>query len=95
MPIFAVHYTYTHETFPARQENRPAHRAFLNNLVDEGTILTSGPYTDGTGALILFRAENIETVEKLLPEDPFAQLGLIEDKRVVEWLPVMGTFSEE
>ncbi|UGT42365.1 YciI family protein [Nocardia yamanashiensis] len=95
MPIFAVHYTYTDATAAARLENRPAHRAFLNNLVDQGTILTSGPYTDGTGALILFRAENIEVVEKLLPEDPFATLGLIEAKRVVEWLPVMGTFSEE
>ncbi|MGV9409880.1 YciI family protein [Nocardia sp. NPDC003693] len=95
MPIFAVHYVYTEATAAARLENRPEHRAWLNNLVDQGTILTSGPYPDGTGALILFRAESLEFVTDLLPQDPFAKLGLIEDKRAVEWLPVMGVFSEE
>lgn len=94
MPIFAVHYVYTNATAEARLENRPEHRGWLNGLVDQGTILTSGPYPDGTGALILFQAADIETVTDLLPQDPFAKLGLIEDKRVVEWLPVMGTFSE-
>lgn len=94
MPIFAVHYTYTDATVPGRTEHRPEHRAWLNALVDEGVVLTSGPYPDGTGALILFRAEDAQTLAALLPEDPFAKLGLIENVRAVEWLPVMGAFAE-
>ncbi|MFI6866941.1 YciI family protein [Nocardia sp. NPDC050406] len=94
MPIFAVHYTYTDATAAARAEHRPEHRAWLNNLVDEGVVLTSGPYPDGTGALLIFRSEDAETLANLLPQDPFAKLGLIEDVRAVEWLPVMGAFTE-
>ncbi|GAB4584737.1 YciI family protein [Nocardia sp. NPDC127526] len=92
MPIFAVHYTYTEATVPARAEHRPEHRAFLNNLVDQGIVLTSGPYTDGLGALILFQAPDAETVHKLLDEDPFQREGLVEARRVAEWQPVMGAF---
>ncbi|WP_280306723.1 YciI family protein [Nocardia neocaledoniensis] len=94
MPIFAVHYTYTEATAADRATHRPEHRAFLNALVDAGTVLTSGPYPDGTGALLIFRAENAPALTALLAEDPFAKLGLIEAVRVVEWLPVMGAFSE-
>ncbi|NNH74917.1 hypothetical protein HLB23_34565 [Nocardia uniformis] len=94
MPIFAVHYTYSDATVPGRTEHRPEHRAWLNNLVDQGTALTSGPYPDGTGALIIVRADDADALAKLLPQDPFAQLGLIDNVRFVEWLPVMGAFSE-
>ncbi|WP_067546452.1 YciI family protein [Nocardia crassostreae] len=93
MPIFAVHYTYTEATVEARAEHRPEHRAFLNGLVDQGIVLTSGPYTDGLGALILFRAESAEAVHALLDQDPFQRKGLVEARRVAEWLPVMGAFA--
>ncbi|WP_067705056.1 YciI family protein [Nocardia jejuensis] len=96
MPIFAVHYTYSTTTAEDRLANRPEHRGFLNNLVDEGVVLTSGPYPDGSGALILVRAEgDVETVGKLFDEDPFAKLGYVEGRRIVEWVPVMGAFAEE
>ncbi|MFD4430711.1 YciI family protein [Nocardia sp. NPDC058497] len=94
MPIFAVHYTYTEATAADRATNRPEHRGWLNALVDAGTVLTSGPYPDGTGALLIFRAEDAPSLTTLLAEDPFAKLGLIEAVRVVEWLPVMGAFAE-
>ncbi|MGW6727546.1 YciI family protein [Nocardia sp. NPDC055029] len=63
-------------------------------LSSTATLLTSGPYPDGTGALLIFRAENAPSLTTLLADDPFAKLGLIEAVRVVEWLPVMGAFAE-
>ncbi|MDO3649090.1 YciI family protein [Nocardia mangyaensis] len=57
------------------------------------TVLSSGPYPDGTGALLLFRAENATALTDLLGHDPFAEKNLIEAVRVVEWLPVMGAFA--
>ncbi|MFC6012674.1 YciI family protein [Nocardia lasii] len=94
MPIFAVHYTYTDATAADRASNRPEHRAWLNALVEAGTVLSSGPYPDGSGALLIFRADDAATLDALLPQDPFAKLGLIEAVRPVEWLPVMGAFAE-
>ncbi len=94
MPIFAVHYSYADSAAPGRDEHRPRHRGWLYDLVEKGVVLSTGPYPDGSGALILFRAENAATMERLLAEDPFAQHDLIADKRFVEWTPVMGTFSE-
>ncbi|GAD82080.1 hypothetical protein FEK33_23295 [Nocardia asteroides NBRC 15531] len=94
MPIFAVHYTYTDATAADRATHRPEHRGWLHALVDAGTVLTSGPYPDGTGALLIFRAADAASLTELLGEDPFALKGLIEAVRVVEWLPVMGAFAE-
>ncbi|WP_433602197.1 YciI family protein [Nocardia sp. CA-135953] len=93
MPIFAVHYTYADATVEARDTFRPEHRAWLNGLIDGGSLLTSGPYPDGSGALLLFRVADEADLVELLPQDPFARENLIEDVRAVEWLPVMGTFA--
>ncbi|MEV0292789.1 YciI family protein [Nocardia sp. NPDC050710] len=93
MPIFAVHYTYSDATVAGRDTHRPDHRAWLLDLVDAGTLLSSGPYPDGSGALLLFRAEDETALKDLLTQDPFAREGLIDAVRTVEWLPVMGAFA--
>ncbi|MVU76876.1 hypothetical protein GPX89_06410 [Nocardia sp. ET3-3] len=93
MAVFAVHYVYAAAEAPGRDIHRPDHRAWLNNLVDEGTVLTSGPYPDGTGALILVQEDSLDAVTKLFENDPFARENLLADKRIVEWVPTMGAFS--
>ncbi|MFF0496312.1 YciI family protein [Nocardia aobensis] len=95
MPIFAVHYTYSDATVAGRDEHRPRHREWLSNLVDQGVVLTTGPYADGSGALLLFRAEDAAALDELLASDPFAQEELIDAKRFLEWTPVMGAFSAQ
>ncbi len=62
MPLFAVHYSYSAATVPARDELRPVHRAWLSGLVDAGVVRTSGPYTDGSGALIVVEADDADAV---------------------------------
>ncbi|RJO74734.1 hypothetical protein D5S18_14825 [Nocardia panacis] len=94
MPIFAVHYDYSDATVSGRDEHRPAHRAWLGEQLAAGTMLTSGPYPDGSGALLLFRAEDEAAQRALLAEDPFYKQGLIEAVRVVEWFPALGAFTE-
>ncbi|MQY18822.1 YciI family protein [Nocardia macrotermitis] len=94
MAIFAVHYTYAEDRAAGRDEHRPAHRAWLNDLLAEGTVLTSGPYPDGSGALILIAADDLPAARTLFAQDPFAQHGLIHETRIVEWKPTMGAFAE-
>ncbi|MFD6156506.1 YciI family protein [Nocardia sp. NPDC060256] len=93
MPIFAVHYTYSEATVPGRDTHRPAHRGWLADQLAAGALLTSGPYPDGSGALLLFQAENIDALHALLAMDPFGKEQLIDDVRVVEWLPILGAFA--
>ncbi|MFI5779809.1 YciI family protein [Nocardia sp. NPDC051570] len=94
MPLFAVHYTYAESQAAGRDEYRPEHRAWLSDLVAQGVVLTSGPYPDGSGALIVFGAEDAAAMDTLLATDPFARHGLIETVRCVEWLPVLGAFAQ-
>ena len=94
MPIFAVQYSYTDASIPGRDTHRPTHRNWLLDLVKDGTVLSSGPYPDGSGALLLFRAENADALRELLAQDPFAIENLVGRTEIHEWLPVMGAFSE-
>ncbi|MGY4100658.1 YciI family protein [Nocardia sp. R16R-3T] len=94
MPIFAVHYTYSDDaTVEGRNTFRPEHRAWLSGLIDAGSLLSSGRYRDGSGALLLFQVADEATIKELLLQDPFARENLIAEVRAVEWLPATGPFA--
>ncbi|HLS40802.1 MAG TPA: YciI family protein [Ornithinicoccus sp.] len=94
MTVYAVQYAYADD--PALDEHRPAHRAFLRALHEEGTLLASGPFADdgGPGALLLLRGDSEQGVRDLLREDPFQQQGLVEQVTVREWDPVFGPWAD-
>ena len=93
MTVYAVHYTYDDRT-SRRDEVRPEHRAFLAGLLDDGSLLASGPWVDGVpGALLLLSADSPATVERLLDADPFAREGLVAERTLREWNPVLGPWS--
>ncbi|MDF3310800.1 YciI family protein [Rhodococcus koreensis] len=93
MTYFVVDYTYTAETASGRDTHRAAHRAWLGDLVDTGTVLTCGPYGDDSGAFIIAAADTADTVRQLLTEDPFVVHGLVPAQRIVQWTPVLGALS--
>lgn len=94
MTMFAVHYTYAESSAAGRDEHRPAHRAWLGQGVEDGTVISAGAYADGTGALILIEGTDADSVEGLLTEDPFVQQDLVAAIRVHEWRPALGAFSD-
>lgn len=94
MSYFAVHYSYA----PAPDELdalRPEHRRFLNSLTD-GPLVASGPYVDAAApsALLILRAESAGAVEEILNEDPFWVAGLISERLVNQWNPVIGILTD-
>ncbi|MFD4366620.1 YciI family protein [Rhodococcus sp. NPDC058521] len=93
MPLFAVEYTYAPEKSGARDSKRPDHRAWLQDLVERRVVRASGPYADGSGALIIVEEADADAVRTLFTHDPFARAGLVEDSRITEWVPVMGAIS--
>lgn len=94
MPLFVVEYKYSAETSRAREVHRSVHSDWLWNLVDNGTVVASGPYADRTGAFIVITASSAEAAQQLFAQDPFAIEGLLESSRIVEWAPVMGPLAE-
>jgi uncharacterized protein YciI len=94
MTVFAVEYVYDAESGQVRDAHRPAHREWLTALAGEGVLLTSGPYSDGAGALLIFKAADDAALSDLLQQDPFAAAQVISAIRITEWNPIIGLLSE-
>jgi hypothetical protein len=69
---------------------RPTHRAYLTGLKEKGQIAASGPFTDDSGALIVYEAATREDAEKLLQEDPFNKNGVFVSYVLRPWNTVMA-----
>lgn len=93
MTVFAVEYVYAANSSAVRDERRPAHRAWLSTLAEDGRLLTSGPYGDGAGALLIFKVQDEAELNELLKQDPFAVAGTIAGIRTTEWTPVIGILA--
>jgi uncharacterized protein YciI len=58
------------------EAHRPAHRAYLTRLLEQGQLFASGPFADGSGALIIYEADSPEAAANLLESDPFHTAGV-------------------
>jgi uncharacterized protein YciI len=60
-------------TFANHEERlkiRPTHRRYLAQLLEQGKLVASGPFTDDSGALFCYQAENEDEVRALMAHDP-------------------------
>ncbi len=92
MPTFAIEYRYD-DRDAERSVLRPDHRAWLRGLLETGTLVGSGPFTDGSGALLLVRAESQERAVTILDADPFHVAGLLAGRTVREWDPALRSWE--
>lgn len=72
-------------------EIRPVHRQYLASLKERGQLAASGPFTDDTGALIVYEAGSKEEAEKLLQGDPFHAGGIFLSWKIRPWNTVIAT----
>jgi uncharacterized protein YciI len=72
------------------QAIRPVHRQYLAALREGGQLAASGPFTDDSGALIIYEAASAEEAEKLLQGDPFHQNGIFVKYVLRPWNPVIA-----
>ena len=87
MAIFSVEYRYTDNT-AGRDAHRAEHREYLGS---QAGILLSGPLAEPDGALIIVSAESADAVAQMLDADPFAREGLIAQRVVRPYKPVLGS----
>ena len=94
MAIYAVHYTYRPEKAELRDQHRRLHREWLGEEHSAGNVLLAGPYPDGSGALILVRADDLDGAEAFLANDPFNAHRAVDAVEVKEWTNIFGPFGK-
>ncbi|GAA2179313.1 hypothetical protein GCM10009785_05500 [Brooklawnia cerclae] len=94
MSYFAVQYVYRADADVAAV--RPEHRAYLRTLVDAGQLKASGPYVgaERDSALLVFQAEDADSVQQLVDADPMSREGILESATITQWNPLLGVFAE-
>lgn len=95
MTVFAVEYLYEASTSDRRDAVRADHRGWLAGVAEQGQLLASGPYEDGSGALLLFKADDGVALQTLLAEDPYSVAGLISGLTATAWNPVTGPLASQ
>ena len=69
-----------------RDEARPAHRAYLQQLLNEGKLHESGPWVDDSGACLIYEAANEAEVRAIIAADPYAAAeGVVANLELREW----------
>lgn len=71
-------------------EVRPVHRNYLAELKAAGQLAASGPFTDDSGALIIYEAASKQEAEQLLQTDPFCAAGVFLRWQLRPWNPVIA-----
>jgi uncharacterized protein YciI len=90
--VFAVTYLYSAEPDDLNLV-RPSHRAWLTERLADGSLLASGPMVNNPTALLIWRAESVESLAALLDQDPFDIAGYIGERTITEWNPILGPWS--
>jgi uncharacterized protein YciI len=69
-----------------------AHRAYLRELVAQGTLLASGPFDPRNGGGLLLRVPDNDVngaLDRVRDNDPFTKAGLV-NYELLAWNPVIG-----
>lgn len=67
---------------------RPAHLAHLEPLAQQGRLLLAGPFTDGSGSLIVIDADSRAAVWEIVGRDPYVTGGVFNRVEVKPFVQV-------
>ncbi|HEY7835045.1 MAG TPA: YciI family protein [Ktedonobacterales bacterium] len=69
-----------------QQQGWDEHAAFMDALVDDGSIILGGPLGDGgEQALLIFAAASKEAIEAKLAADPWRRAGMLRTASITRW----------
>ena len=57
---------------------RPAHLENLRPLIDRGKLIIGGPFTDGSGSLMIVDMESEAEAREFAQNDPYTKQGVFE-----------------
>lgn len=62
-----------------------AHLAYTKQMREQGKLIFGGPFADGSGGLLVYRADSLEDAKRLMSADP-ACVGKIFEFEMHPWL---------
>lgn len=87
MPVmYAVQLAFSDDD--TRLALRPQHRERLAHLAAEGHLLAAGPWSDESGALLVFTVDSRADLDAILAGDPYYTVAGVSIASVHEWNPV-------
>jgi uncharacterized protein YciI len=66
-------------------EIRPAHREYIDTLIEQGKVLLAGPFADDSGALFVYEAASLAEAREIARNDPYNLKGVFDTFEVIEW----------
>ena len=82
MKYAAIFEYANHDQIPGA---RPAHREYLASLREAGKLAAAGPFTDDSGALIVYEAESEADAREIIENDPFNAAGVFKSYSIKPW----------
>jgi uncharacterized protein len=61
------------------------HAEFMDRLFENGTVIMGGPFSDGTGSLVIVEAEEMNEVSSLFANDPFVLHQIFTLRSLKQW----------
>ncbi len=61
------------------------HAEFMDQLFEDGTVIMGGPFSDGTGSLVIVEAEDMNQVSTLFANDPFLVHQIFALRGLKQW----------
>ncbi|WP_156754564.1 YciI family protein [Actinokineospora pegani] len=92
MTWFIVDTTYAADR-DALRAARPAHREYLLELADRGTVVGGGPWADDLGGMFVAKVADRAELDAILAADPYTTGGVVAEQKVREWEPKLGKLS--
>ena len=83
MRFFVLEYRYA--DMEARARVRPAHLAYLQSLLEEGTLILAGPVGDGAGAMMVLHVTSEQEARQVVARDPYTAAGVGVDHVLRPW----------
>ena len=90
MAWFTVETTYVSDTGKLA-DSRPRHRAYLQALVEQGTVGAAGPGGDDSAGFAIYPVADRAELDELLAEDPYTIDGVAASRTINEWKLVLGS----
>lgn len=94
MTVFAAIYTYDDDRAAERAELLAAHRSWLADLKEKGSLYEAGITVGGPGAILVFEFDSVGEATAALDADPFYSAGLVHDRTIAEWKVGWGVVAE-
>ena len=67
------------------QPDWDAHAEFVDALIERGTFVMGGPFSDNLGSMSLLEGVDAAEAEQLIADDPFMKNGVFVLDEIREW----------